>query len=649
MEMRMMPAFQRLLQPIKIGEMELENRFVMAPMVTNFASEDGFVTERLKAYYRARAKGGVGLIIVEAAFVDPSGKGYPNELGIYKDDFIDGLKGLVDEVHFFGTKIAIQIYHSGRQSHETMTGGRLVAPSPIPCPVCQEEPREMTKGDIDNMIEAYGQAARRAVASGFDAVELHGAHGYLINQFLSPYSNRRMDEYGGSMENRGRFPLQVLGRVRKEVGNAFPIIYRMSSEEFVEGGLTLEDTMAFSIILSDNGVDAIHVSGGVYRSSAMIIQPAALPQGLYVEHASAIKEAIDNRVPILVAGRIKEPEMAEDILAQGKADAVVMGRALLADPEMPAKVFVGKIQEIRPCIGCNQGCVDKLVADQGITCLGNALTGREWEFDLDSKAFVSKRVLVIGGGPGGLECARVAALRGHRVFLYEKGRELGGKMNIASIPPYKAEIKELASFLISQVKDLGVHIKIREEIDERIIEEINPDLVILATGSLPIKLDVTGVRKDDVLTAEEILTGAPFGRNVFVIGGGMVGCETAEFLADKGAKVTVVEKLSRLATDVGLLTKTLLLERMKQKGIKIFTNKTAIKVNSGGLILEEDGHHKSIDHVDTIVLAMGYKSDTDVLKIIEKKGIPCYRIGDCLEPRNMMEAIHEGFLRAYKL
>ncbi|KPK26115.1 MAG: NADH:flavin oxidoreductase [Nitrospira bacterium SG8_3] len=644
----MMSAFEKLLQPIKMGGMEVKNRFVMAPMVTNYASKDGAITERLKAYYRARAKGGVGLIIVEAAFVDPSGKAYTNELGIYKDDFIDGLKGLVDEVHFFGTKIAIQIYHSGRQSHETLTGGRLIAPSPIPCPVCREEPKEMTKGDIDNMIEAYGQAAHRAVASGFDAVELHGAHGYLINQFLSPYSNQRTDEYGGSMENRVRFPLEVLSRVRKEIGNASAIIYRMSSEEFVEGGLTLEDTTAFSAILSDNGVDAIHVSGGVYKSSAMIIQPAALPQGLYVEHASAIKKAIGNRVPVLVVGRIKDPEMAEDILAQGKADMVVMGRALLADPEMPVKVIEGRLQEIRPCIGCNQGCVDKLLADQDITCLGNALTGREWEFDLDSKASVPKRVLVIGGGPGGLECARVAALRGHSVFLYEKGHKLGGKMNIASIPQFKAEIKELASFLISQVRDLGVHIKMGEEMDERVIDKIKPDLVILATGSLPIKPDVMGVQ-NNVLTAEEILTGAPFGRNVFILGGGMVGCETAEFLADKGAKVTVVEKLDHIATDMGLLTKTLLVKRMKQKGIKIFTKKTVIEINPDGLILEEDGHNESIDHVDTIVLAMGYKSDTHMPKIIEEKGIPFYRIGDCLEPRNMMEAIREGFLQAYKL
>jgi 2,4-dienoyl-CoA reductase-like NADH-dependent reductase (Old Yellow Enzyme family)/NADPH-dependent glutamate synthase beta subunit-like oxidoreductase len=644
-----MSPFEKLLQPIKIGEMEVKNRFVMAPMVTNYAGRDGFVTERLRAYYRARAKGGVGLIIVEAAFVDPSGKGYSNELGIYKDDFIDGLKRLVHEVRRFGTKIAIQIYHSGRQSHGAMTGGRLIAPSPIPCPVCREAPKEMTKGDINNMIEAYGQAARRAVASGFDAVEMHGAHGYLINQFLSPYSNQRMDEYGGPLENRARFPLEVLGRVRKEVGEAFPIIYRMSSEEFVDGGLTVEDTMAFSVMLSDNGIDAIHVSGGVYESSAMIIQPAAVSQGLYVENASSIKEAIDSKVPVLVVGRIKDPEMAEDILAQGKADMVVMGRALLADPEMPAKVIEGRPQEIRPCIGCNQGCVDKLLADQDIACLGNALTGREWEFDLDRKASVPKRVLVIGGGPGGLECARVAAQRGHDVFLYEKGHELGGQMNIAAIPPHKGEIKELAGFLISQVKDLGVRVKVGEEVDETVIDKIKPDLVMLATGSLPINPDIPGVENNNVLSADEILAGASFGGNVVIVGGGMVGCETAEFLADKGAKVTIVEMLSHVATDMGLLTKALLIQRMKQKGIKIFTKKKVKEINSGGMILEEEGHTETIDHIDTIVLAMGYKSNMNLGKIVEEKGIPVYKIGDCLEPRNMMEAIHEGFLLAYEL
>jgi len=645
----MIGSFEKLLQPIKIGEMEVKNRFVMAPMVTNYAGRDGSVTERLKAYYRARAKGGVGLIIVEAAFIDPSGKGYANELGIHKDDFIVGLKGLVDEVHPFGTKIAIQIYHSGRQSHESMTGARLMAPSPIPCPVCREEPKEMTKGDINHMIEAYAQAARRAMASGFDAVELHGAHGYLINQFLSPYSNQRMDEYGGSLENRARFPLEVLGRVRKEVGHTFPIIYRMSSEEFVEGGLTIEDTMAFSVILSDNGIDAIHVSGGVYKSSAMIIQPAAVPQGLYVEHASAIKQAIGSRVPVLVVGRIKDPKMAEDILAHAKADMVVMGRALLADPEMPAKVIQGRPQGIRPCIGCNQGCVDKLLADQDIACLGNALTGREWEFDLDSKASVPKRILVIGGGPGGLECARVAALRGHDVFLYEKGHELGGQMNIAAIPPHKGEIKELAGFLISQVKNLGVHIKLGEEVDETVIDKIKPDLVILATGSLPIHPDIPGVQHNHVLTAEEILTGASFGGNVVIIGGGTVGCETAEFLADKGAKVTIVEMLGHVATDMGVLTRALLMERLKQKGIRIFTKKRVKEIIPGGLILEEDGHAETIDHMDTIVLAVGYKSDKDMEEIIEEKGLSFYKIGDCSEPRNIMEAIHEGFVHAYAL
>ncbi len=644
-----MVPFEKLLQPIKIGEMEVKNRFVMAPMVTNYAGRDGSVTERLKAYYRARAKGGVGLIIVEAAFIDPSGKGYANELGIYKDDFVVGLKGLVDEVHPYGTKIAIQIYHSGRQSHESMTGARLMAPSPIPCPVCREEPKEMTKGDINKMIEAYGQAARRAVASGFDAVELHGAHGYLINQFLSPYSNQRTDEYGGSLENRARFPLEVLGRVREEVGDAFPIIYRMSSEEFVEGGLTIKDTMAFSVMLSDNGIDAIHVSGGVYKSSAMIIQPSALPQGLYVEHASAIKEAIGSRVPVLVVGRIKDPKMAEDILAHGKADMVVMGRALLADPEIPLKVIEGRPQEIRPCIGCNRGCVDKLLADQDIACLGNALTGREWKYDLDRKASVPKRVLVIGAGPSGLECARVAALRGHNVFLHEKGRELGGQMNIAAIPPHKGEIKELAGFLISQVKDLGVHMKLGEEVDDTVIDKIKPDLVILATGSMPIHPDIPGVQHSHVLTAEEILTGASFGGNVVIIGGGMVGCETAEFLADKGAKVTIVEMLAHVGTDMGVLTRALLMERMKQKGIRVFTKRRLKEIIPGGLILEKDGHAESIDHVDTIVLAMGYKSDNDVEEIIEEKGLPFYKIGDCLEPRTIMEAIHEGFLHAYEL
>ena len=644
-----MSNFEKLFEPIKIGPMEVKNRFVMAPMVTNYCESDGTVTERLKAYHKARAKGGIGLIIVEATYVHPCGKGFSNELGIYKDELIDGLKGLVDEVHQYGTKIAVQLYLSGRQSYTAVTGAPLIAPSPIPCPVCQEMPREMTREDINNMIEAYGEGARRAKAAGFDAVEIHGAHGYLINQFLSAYSNKRTDEYGGSLETRARFPLEVLKKVREVVGDNFPILYRMSSVEHVPEGLTIEDTTEFSKMLVENGVDAIHVSGGVYQSAAMIIQPAAIPQGVYVENATAIKEAIGGKVPVIVVGRIKDPAMAEEIIESGKADMIAMGRAFLADEELPSKLKGGKLKEIRKCIACNQGCIDRLFADQDIACLGNALVGREWQYDMDQKASEKKRVLVIGGGPGGLESARVAALRGHEVFLYEKNQELGGQMNVASIPPYKEEFNELAGYLISQVENLGVNITTGKEANENVIDSIKPDAIIMATGSKPDIPDIPGIENENVVTAEDVLTGAAFGHNVVVVGGGLVGCETAEFLADKGAKVTVVEMLEDVAMDMGLLDKALLMERMNQKGIKIITGGTVKEVKKDGLVMEKGGKDETLSGIDKIVLAVGYKSDVSMQKLLEDKKIPFYKIGDCAEPRKITEAIQEGFLRAYEL
>jgi len=644
-----MSSFEKLFEPIKIGTMEVKNRFVMAPMVTNYAANDGSVTERFTAYHKARAKGDVGLIIVEATFVHPRGKGFSNELGIDKDALIGKLTELTDAVHEHGAKIAVQLYHSGRQSYSAVTGGPLFAPSPLACPVCGETPVEMTKQDIGDLITAFGEGARRAKAAGFDAVEIHGAHGYLVGQFLSPYSNKRADEYGGSLENRARFPLEVLAKVRETVGENYPVLYRLSSEEFVTGGLTIEDIKEFAPMLVEHGIDAIHVSGGVYESAAMIIQPAAVPQGVYVSNASAIKEAIGSRVPVIVVGRIKDPAMAEDIIRTGKADMIAMGRALLADPELPSKLQAGTPEEIRRCIGCNQACIDRLFQDQDIACLGNPLTGREWQYNLEEKAAKSKKVLVIGGGPGGLEASRVAALRGHDVFLYEKNQELGGLLPIAALPPHREEINDLTDFLISQVKKLGVQVTVGHAVDEAVIDDIKPDEIIMATGATPIIPTVPGVETANIVTGEAILTGASFGKNVVVVGGGLVGCETAEFMAAKGAHVTIVEMLDAVAADMGALDKALLMMRLEEMGVTIITGGTVTAFKENSVVMEKAGKEETIDGVDTIVLALGYKAEVTMQPLLEKKKIPYHMIGDCAGPRKITEAIYEGFLNAYQL
>ncbi|TCO67480.1 FAD-dependent oxidoreductase [Caldanaerobacter subterraneus] len=642
--------FEKLLEPIQIGSMKLRNRIIMPPMVTNYAAEDGAVTERFKAYHQTRAKGGVGLIIVEATYIHPGGKGFQNQLGIYKDELISGLKELTEAVHKYGAKIAVQLYHAGRQTTLKVTGMQVVAPSPIPCPVKQEKPKELSVDEIKELIEAFGQAARRAKEAGFDAVEIHGAHGYLINQFLSPYSNKRTDEYGGSFENRMRFPLEVVRRVREEVGPDFPIIYRMSAEEYVPGGLTIEDTKIFAQKLVEEGIDALHISGGVYESSAMIIQPAAIPQGCFVENAAAIKKAINSKVPVIVVGRIKDPIMAEQIIREGKADLVSMGRALLADPELPRKVSEGKIEEIRKCIGCNQGCIDRLFQDIDIGCIANALTGHETEFDMESLAKTRKKVFIIGGGPGGLEAARVAALRGHEVILYEKQPELGGQMRIAAVPPHKGEINDLADYLINQVEKSGITIVKGKEADLNTIHEIKPDVVILATGSEPIIPEIPGINQKNVVTAHDVLKGTvTVGKKVAVIGGGLVGCETAEFLADQSKEVTVIEMLDDIAIDVGSLVRALLLNRMAEKKIKVLTKSKVKEISGDKVTIETVNGNQELSGIDTIVIAVGSKPKNDLLKLIEKEGIPVYAIGDCVKARKFMDAIHEGFRYAYSL
>ena len=360
-----------LFQPVNIGTVKIKNRIIMAPMVTNYCTSDGAVTNQLKTFLDARAKGGAGLIIVEAAYVHPGGRGMSNQLGIHKDELIDGLKDLVDEIHRHKAKVAVQLFHCGRQGSSLLTGSSLIAPSSLPCPVCLEVPEEMTRDDINMIIEAFGHAAARAKKAGFDLVEIHGAHGYLINQFLSPYSNKRTDDYGGSFKNRTPFPLEVFHRIRKAVGNNYPVCYRISAEEFVDGGLTIEETTLFTRRLAENGIDAIDVSGGVFESIDMIIQPSDKPHGLFANNALMIKNAIKAVVPVIVAGNIKDPFMAKKILDDGKADMIAFGRAFIADADFSRKAETGRTGEITTCTGCNKGCIDRLFEGKDISCTIN--------------------------------------------------------------------------------------------------------------------------------------------------------------------------------------------------------------------------------------------------------------------------------------
>lgn len=641
-----MTSFDLLTSPIAIGTMRLKNRMVMPPMVTNYAYEDGSVTGRLRAYHAERAKGGVGLIIVEASYVHQSGKGFRNQVGIYSDRLIPGLRSLVDTVHAHGAKIAIQLYHAGRQTKSSVTGCPIVAPSPIPDPTEPETPKELTKDEIAELVRAFGEAARRAKAAGFDAVEIHGAHGYLINEFLSPYSNKRTDEYGGPLENRMRFPLEVVRAVREAVGPEFPVMYRMSADEKVPGGLTLEETKIVAKRLEQEGIDAIHVSAGVYESAVWIIQPMALPRACLADLAAGIKSVV--KIPVIAVGRFNDPEVAERVLAEGKADLIAFGRALLADPDMPRKVVEGRLDEIRKCIGCCQGCIDELFQDHPITCTVNPRTGFEREFTFE-KASRPRKVLVVGGGPAGMEAARAAALRGHHVTLWEKSGSLGGQLDLASSSPHKDEIASFKEFLVKELKRLGVKVVLNKEATPEAVKAERPDVLVVATGATPATLNVA-MQGEKIVTAWDVLSGkVRVGNKVAVIGGGLVGCETAEYLAEKGHEVTIVEMLPRIASDVGPLVGALLLDRLAKYGVKVITGAKVSSLEQDSVVVERDGNKETLSGFDSFVIAVGSRQNDALARQLEGVGIDYIVIGDAWKPRRITHAVYEGMRAAHEI
>lgn len=620
---------------------------VMAPMVTNYAYEDGSVTGRLRAYHVERARGGVGLIIVEASYVHPSGKGFQNEVGIYSDRLIPGLRSLVDAVHAHGAKIAIQLYHGGRQTKSSVTGQPIVAPSPIPDPTEPETPKELTKDEIAELVRAFGEAARRARAAGFDAVEVHGAHGYLINEFLSPFSNKRTDEYGGSLENRMRFPLEVVRAVRRAVGPDYPVIYRMSADEKVPGGLTLAETKGVAQSLEKEGIDALHVSAGVYASAAWIIQPMALPRACLADLAQGIRSVV--RIPVIAVGRFNDPEVAESVLAEGKADLIAFGRQLLTDPDMPRKVMEGRLDEVRRCIACCQGCIDELFLDHPIGCTVNPRAGFEREFTF-AKAPGGRKVLVVGGGPAGMEAARVAVLRGHGVTLWERSPSLGGQLELASTPPEKGEIATFKDFLTGEMRRLKVKVVLDKEATLEAVRAEKPDVLIIATGAVPATLDVPGIRSQNVVTSWDVLAGkASVGNKVAVLGGGLVGCETAEYLAAQGHKVTIIEMLPRIASDVGPLVGALLLDRLGQRGVKVVTGARVSSIGEHEVVVEKDGEKETLSGFDTVVLAVGSRPNEVLAEQLEGAGIVYYVIGDASKPRRITQAVFEAMRVAHEV
>jgi len=639
-----MAKLKRLFEPINIGKMELKNRIVMPALNTKFGTEWGAVSDRMIDYYAERAKGGVALIIIENTCIDwPVGKAGTNPIRADEWKFVQGLHDLAEAVHLYGAKIATQLQHPGRQgsSLTSAEGQQLVAPSEVPClPTGAEMPHALTIEEIEILIGKFIMGATVTKAAGFDAVEIQGGHGYLITQFMSPYSNKREDEYGRDFEGRMKLPLSIVEGIRMVAGPDFPIIFRLSADEYVEGGLTLEDNKLIAQRLEAAGVDAINVSAGIYESPpwfSRIFPTMGMPMGCNVSLAQEIKKVV--RIPIIVAGKLGNPMLAEKVLKDGKADLIAMGRPLLADPELPRKAYEGRLGDIRPCIYCNEACAGNISRMWRVGCVVNPALGRERECQIEPAA-KARRVLVVGGGPAGMEVARIASLRGHKVTLYEKEKVLGGQLLAASAPQFKQPIKDFMEYLKIQVKKQRVKIELGKKVTPALLKRLKPDVVVIATGATHCIPNIPGAHRGNVATASDILLGRKkAGKKAVIIGGGVVGSELAWFLAEKGKKVTIVEMLGAVAMDMNMFSRLYLLDKLGDLGVNMAVDMTAREVTSEGVVaLDVEGKEQVIE-ADTVILAAGFKCDNLLEKRLKGVAPEVYAIGDCVKPGKIEGAI----------
>jgi len=633
-----MSVFQKLFTSGRIGKLELKNRIVMPPMATNFADPEGNVNERHIAYYRRRARGGAGLIIFEHTGIVRQGKAFPNMALIDSDARIAKFKKLVQAVQDEGGKFFIQINHAGRQTLSAYTGCPTVAPSPIPCPVRQETPKALSKEEIRDLVQLYREAARRAKEAGADGVEIHMAHGYLLNQFLSPFSNQRDDEYGGNLERRLRMPLEVLQAVRKKVGPDFPVTCRLSADEYVEGGLTIEDSKQIARKLEEHGADALHVSACIGASWYLIHPPYYAPEGIFVPLAAAIKSVV--RIPVITVGRIRTPLLAEQIIRDGKADFVSMGRALIADPELPVKAAQDRTAEITPCISCNRCALS--IRRGAMQCAVNPEAGREAALAF-REAKTPKKVWVVGGGPAGMKTAEIAARRGHQATLFERKKQLGGQFLLAAIPPCKQVLNDFTLHLIAEIRKLPVEIHMGKAFDETFLEKERPEVLVVATGANPSISFIQGIGSLTPFSPGEALSSPEkLGRKVLIIGGGGIGAETADFLSEKGKEVTLVEMREGIALDLVGHLQHFLNNRLQEKNVRVLTSTKVLRFDLSGAWVEDSRGSQRLEGFDSVVAAIGAKSDRDLARSLQGKVPEIFVIGDAAQPREILEALLEA-------
>lgn len=643
-----MMTFDNLFKPGKIGKLEIKNRFAIPSMIVNLGDDEGNITERTLKYYEKRAKGGFGLIMTEAVAIDERGRATNHELGLWKDEQIDGFRKLAEVIHAGGAKMIVQLHHAGRQTVPALIYGKEPeAPSRVACPLNNYPPEKMSIERIHEVVKEFGDAALRAKKAGADGVEVHGSHGYLIAQFMSQHSNRRTDEYGGDFYGRMRFAKEIFEDVRSKVGDDFTMTFRMADDEKVPDGRTLEESIVVAQYVEQFGVDAIHVSMCCYGSLNWMSPNASAPYGYNQFQTNILKSTVS--IPIISVGRYT-PAVAESALKNGYADFIAFGRESIAEPELPNKLAAGSTDDIIPCISCTQSCIGYILKGDYASCLINPMTGHEIDYDL-TRVAKPKKVGVIGGGPAGLVAAIWAARRGHDVTLLEKNDEPGGQFRLAAVPPCKQDIANAIKYYIHTAGKEGVDIRTNCEVTEDFLKGAKFDAIVLATGGKPACPPIPGLKESEIaMNCIDILdnTVVP-GNRVLILGGGMTGVETADYLAEHGRKVTIVEMLEDIALDEAVTPRIFLMERLKEREVEKVVNAKVKQVLNDGVVIETPDGIRELHGFDSIGLALGVKKNDSLLAAAKAACGEVHVIGDAETPGPANHATEAGLRAAFKL
>jgi len=640
----------KLFEPGKIGKLSIKNRIVMAAMNHGMA-EGGIMSQQGIEYFVARARGGVGLITTNATGVLRETKNEPGSPGMTTIDSglnLTWLSQLIEGVHECGAKISVQLWPD--PAAIAAVARRLGSAATTVLPGHADHTSTisaMNIEEIERFAQAMGSAAEIAKNAGADAVEINAHGGHLVDAFMTALWNKRTDKYGGDLDGRLRFLLEIIQAIRKRAGADFPIIVKYAVEHNLEGGREIDEGLELAHRLEAAGVDALCIDAGCLAVAELSPPATTMPPGLWLHLAEMVKKVVN--IPVITVGKLGYPELAESALKEGKTDFIGLGRALIADPEWADKVKEGRWEDIRPCVACNEGCMGKLMGGEHLGCAVNPAAGNESEYAL-KPAERPKSVLVVGGGPGGMEAARVAALRGHKVTLWEKGDALGGNLIPATVLDIKQDYRRLINYLSTQIKKLGVGIKLATEGTPELMQEMKPEVVLIATGSTPMIPEIPGVDKEKVVNAIDLLLGRrEAGESVIVVGGGAVGGETALYLAQKGKKLTIVEILDSVLGDLQPQSREHLLKLLANADVEILTNTNVLEITDEGIaIADKDGKRSTLE-ADTVVLAVGLKPNERLFEALNKKMLEVYNIGDCVEPRKVINAIWEGFHAARQI